>query len=76
MSKKKSVDMTKKGQNILKRDAKMKCTEGECRDRALEGQKERQSKIKSESYSTGDGTISAPGANSRKDPPGWLGGHV
>jgi hypothetical protein len=65
-----------KGQNILERDAKGKCTEGECRDRALEGQRERQKKIKSASYSTGNGTVGAPGASSRNEPPGFLGGHV
>jgi hypothetical protein len=63
-------------ENILERDATGKCSEGECRDRVLEGQRERQEEIKSEPVSTGDGTQSAPGANKRNAPPGYLGGHV
>ena len=63
-------------QNILDRDAKQKCSEGECRDRVYEGQMERQEEIKGEPSSTGDGTISAPGAGERNAPPGFFGGHV
>jgi hypothetical protein len=63
-------------QNILERDATGKCNEGECRDRVLEGQEERQNEIRDEATSTGDGTTSIPDAKSRNEPPGALGGHV
>jgi hypothetical protein len=68
--------MEEKEQNILERDATGKCNEGECRDRVLEGQEERQNEIKDEATSTGDGTTSPPDAKSRNEPPGFLGGHV
>ena len=51
-----------------------KC-EGECRDRVMEGEKERQREIESQPYDT-------PSPNSpswtkrRNDPPGALGGRV
>jgi hypothetical protein len=71
---KRRVDMEE--QNILERDATGKCNEGECRDRVLEGQEERQNEIRDEETSTGEGTSSVSDAKSRNEPPGALGGHV
>jgi len=61
-------------ENMPKRDTTGKC-EGECRDRVMEGEKERQKEIESKPYDT-------PNPNSpswtkrRNDPPGVLGGRV
>lgn len=57
-----------------KRDTTGEC-EGECRDRVLDGEKERQKEIASKPYDT-------PSPNSpswtkrRNDPPGAMGGRV
>lgn len=48
---------------------------GECRDRAREGEEERQAAIEVENVETPE-TSTAPGAGKRKDQPGVLGGHV
>lgn len=61
-------------ENMPTRDITGKC-EGECRDRVMEGEEERQQEIESQPYDT-------PSPNSpswtkrRNDPPGVLGGRV
>jgi hypothetical protein len=60
----------------LKRDTTGKCTIGQCRDRALEGQQERQGKIVASRFQSEESYPSPPGASFRNEPPGFLGGHV
>ena len=50
--------------------------EGECRDRVFEGEKERQHEIEGSGVKSADSFPNAPGAKSRNEQPGWLGGHV
>jgi hypothetical protein len=69
-----------KGGNIhmidnLKRDITGEC-EGECKDRVREGEEERQEKIAKSSVKSPESYPSPPGAKSRNEPPGFLGGHV
>ena len=61
--------------NMPKRDITGDC-EGDCKDRVLEGQADRQKEIAKSDVESPDSYPNAPGANSRNDPPGWLGGHV
>jgi hypothetical protein len=61
--------------DIPKRDITGDC-EGDCKDRVLEGQKERQKKIAKSGFKTADSFPNAPGAKHRNEPPGFLGGHV
>ncbi|MGD2185613.1 MAG: hypothetical protein PVI71_05780 [Desulfobacterales bacterium] len=58
-----------------KRDITGDC-EGDCKDRVLEGEKERQKKIAKFKVKSADAFPSAPGAKSRNEPPGFLGGHM
>jgi hypothetical protein len=61
--------------HMPKRDTTGEC-EGKCEDRVRSGEEERQKKIaKSKVKSPGE-YPNAPGAKSRNDPPGSLGGHV
>lgn len=62
-------------EDILKRDITGECA-GECRDRVREGEKERQRDIEASSVRMPSDYPKAPGAGSRTDQPGWLGGHV
>jgi hypothetical protein len=63
--------------DMPKRDTEGKCEEEECRDRALEGQKERQEKMEKEGVeSVGEFPNAPKGAKKRNDPPGSQGGHV
>lgn len=57
-----------------KRDITGEC-EGECRDRVLEGEEERQKQIESKPYDTPSPT-SPSWTKHRNDPPGVLGGRV
>ena len=57
-----------------KRDITGEC-EGECRDRVLEGEKERQKEIKSKHYST-PSEKSPSWTKDRDDQPGVMGGRV
>lgn len=61
--------------DIPTRDTTGEC-EGECKDRVLEGEKERQEKIAKSGVKTTESFPDAPGAHSRNEPPGYLGGHV
>ena len=61
--------------DMPKRDITGDC-EGDCKDRVLEGEKERQKKIAKSGIKTADSYPNAPGAKSRNEPPGFLGGHV
>ena len=61
--------------DIPERDITGHC-EGECRDRVHEGEDERQKEIAKSKFKSADSFPNAPGASSRNDPPGWLGGHV
>ena len=61
--------------DIPKRDITGHC-EGECRDRVREGEDERQKEIAESKFKSAKSFPNAPGASSRDDPPGWLGGHV
>lgn len=56
------------------RDTTGKC-EGECRDRVMEGEKERQREIESQPYDT-PSQDSPPWTKRRNAPPGVLGGRV
>jgi hypothetical protein len=61
--------------NIPERDIPGHC-EGEFRDRVREGEDDRQKHIAESGFKSADSFPNAPGAKSRNDPPGWLGGHV
>lgn len=61
--------------DILDRDRTGKCV-GECKDTVLEGLKKRQREISADPFKEPDSFPSVPWAKSRKDQPGWLGGHV
>ena len=61
--------------HIPERDISGHC-EGECRDRVREGEDERQQQIAESGVKSADSFPNAPWAKSRKDQPGWLGGHV
>ena len=61
--------------DIPKRDINGEC-EGECKDRVREGEEERQKQIAESGVESADHFPNAPGAKSRKEQPGWLGGHV
>jgi hypothetical protein len=61
--------------NMPKRDITGEC-EGECKDRVREGEEDRQKEIATSGVKSPDSFPNAPGAKSRNDPPGWLGGHV
>lgn len=61
--------------DMPKRDITGHC-EGECRDRVREGEDERQKDIAASGFKSPDFFPNAPGAKSRNDQPGWLGGHV
>jgi hypothetical protein len=63
-------------EDILKRDTTGKCTIGECRNRSLEGQQERQGRIIASGVQSEEEYPSAPGASMRNQAPGFLGGHV
>ena len=61
--------------DIPKRDITGDC-EGECKDRVFEGEKARQKEIAESSVESPDAYPNAPGAHTRNEPPGFLGGHV
>jgi hypothetical protein len=61
--------------DIPKRDITGEC-EGECKDRVRGGEEDRQKQIAKSGVKSADYFPSAPGAKSRKEQPGWLGGHV
>jgi hypothetical protein len=60
--------------NMPTKDITGKC-EGECRDRVLEGEAERQKDIASQPYDTPSPT-SPPWTKHRNDPSGVMGGRV
>ena len=62
--------------DIPKRDITGDCDEGDCKDRVLESEKERQKKIAKSGVKSADSFPNAPGAKSRNEPPGFMGGHV
>ena len=62
-------------EDILKRDITGECV-GECRDRVREGEEERQRSIDDSSFKSPGDFPNAPGAGSRREQPGYLGGHV
>ena len=61
--------------NIPTRDITGKC-EGECRDLVREGEEKRQSEIKASDLDYSPSSSSVPGAFSRNEAPGSMGGHV
>jgi hypothetical protein len=61
--------------DIPSRDITGHC-EGECKDRVREGEADRQKKIAESKFKSPDSFPNAPGAKSRNEQPGWLGGHV
>ena len=61
--------------DIPKRDITGECDEGDCKDRVFEGEKERQKKIAKSGVKETESFPNAPGASSRNEPPGFLGGH-
>jgi hypothetical protein len=63
-------------EDILKRDITGRCTVGECRNRSLEGQRERQAQITASGFQSEEEYPSPPDASLRNEPPGFLGGHV
>ena len=61
--------------NIPTRDITGKC-EGECRDLVREGAEKRQSEIKASGLDYSGSSPIVPGAFSRNEAPGSMGGHV
>lgn len=61
--------------DIPKRDITGEC-EGECRNRVLEGEEERQDEILASDVESPEAYPDAKWAKSRNEPPGALGGHV
>ena len=61
--------------DMPKRDISGHC-EGECKDRVSEGEEDRQQQIAKSGVESVESFPNAPGAKSRNDQPGWLGGHV
>ena len=62
--------------SMPKRDTSGKC-HGECRDRVLEGEKERQSEINKSKMSYSSPAEKSPEwTHGRNDPPGSLGGRI
>ena len=61
--------------DMPKRDISGHC-EGECKDRVREGEEDRQQQIAESGVESVEFFPNAPGAKSRNDQPGWLGGHV
>ena len=61
--------------HIPERDISGHC-EGECKDRVREGEEDRQQQIAESGVESVESFPNAPGAKSRNDQPGWLGGHV
>ena len=61
--------------HIPERDISGHC-EGECKDRVREGEKDRQHQIAESGVESVESFPNAPGAKSRNEQPGWLGGHV
>lgn len=62
--------------NMLDRDITGKC-EGECRNRVLEGEQERQDVINASSKDYDTPAEHSPSwTASRNDPPGAMGGHI
>lgn len=62
--------------NIPSRDITGKCR-GECRDRVLEGEQERQSEINAASVKYSSPAEKSPEwTKARNEPPGGLGGHM
>lgn len=59
---------------VLERDVSGKCDD--CEDRVKQGEKERQEKMKDVKAENPDQYPEAPGAKSRNEPPGALGGKV
>jgi hypothetical protein len=62
--------------DMPKRDTSGKCDEGECRNRVLEGQEERQHDISASGLETPESYPDAKWARSRNEQPGVWGGHV
>lgn len=60
---------------IPERDITGNC-QGECRDRVNEGEQKRQAALAKEDVRAPESYPNAPGARSRNNPPGELGGHV
>ena len=61
--------------DMPQRDISGHC-EGECKDRVREGEEDRQQQIAESGVESVESFPNAPGAKSRNDQPGWLGGHV
>jgi hypothetical protein len=59
---------------VLERDVSGKC-DG-CKDRVKEGEEERQEKLKKSNVESPGEYPEAPGAKSRNEPPGSMGGKV
>ena len=62
-------------EKMPKRDITGEC-EGECRDREMEGMKERQEQLEKVGVEAPEDYPKAPGAEKRNNPPGDMGGHV
>ena len=62
--------------DMPRRDTTGKCDEGECSDRVLDGQIERQIDISLSEIETPASYPDAKWARSRNEPPGVWGGHV
>jgi hypothetical protein len=58
----------------LARDVSGKCDD--CEDRVKKGEEERQAKLEKSEVESPEAYPEAPGAKSRKEPPGSLGGKV
>ena len=63
-------------EGILDRDRTGFCTEGDCRDRAFEGELDRQAQINASGFESEEEFPNVSGAWSRNEAPGFLGGHV
>jgi hypothetical protein len=61
--------------HMPKRDITGEC-EGKCEDRVRSGEEERQEKIAKSKVKSPGVYPNAPGAKSRNNPPGSMGGHV
>ena len=62
--------------NIPNRDITGNCDEGECRNLVREAEERNQKELEASGVESPDSFPNAPGAKSRNDQPGWLGGHV
>jgi hypothetical protein len=62
--------------NIPNRDITGNCDEGECRNTVREAEEKNQKELETSGVESPDSYPNAPGAGSRNEAPGWLGGHV